>query len=371
MKLKKKKESGAKLCKRASIREVAKQAGVSVSTVSYALNRSALLRSETRDKVLKAVAELGYVPNAKARAMRGDSNDSIGLVVPARMPHIDPSFFGEMLAALLQTTAEEKLTLLVEAILEFGSNQEQLPLIVAEQRVGGIILFGNIPRNFVCSLKAQGMPMSMLAQMPPEGVDIPYVLPDREEGFLMTVRHLAALRHTRIGLIHGSLSLKSSMQKKKGYLDAVSQLGLETENELIFEASVEEHNFKGGYAGTCKLLSLPRPPTAILYENDWFGVGGLKAASDLNVKVPDELSMIVWSGSTISQETVPNLTTVGVPHVAMARAAVDMVMRQIHKRPILENPVLLHPILQPNASCAPVNASGEIRTGVGRHKIAV
>lgn len=336
----------------ASIRDVAKRAGVAISTVSYALNRSELLKEETCDRVRKAVAELGYVPNHQAKVLRSQAKDTLSLIVPASMIQVDPLFFGLVAGQLLLAAAEEGFSVITETLPAMCPRTGDASPHVIQRGVGGLVLLGDIGMETCREIRRLDLPMCSLGRPFPEDKAVPSVELDYASGAMDAIRYLAASGHRNIAVVHGSLAYSSSCVKRACYQRALSSIGFDIRPELFFEVPREQHSFRGGYAATAALLALAKRPTAAVYENDWFAVGGMKAASDMGISVPEEFSVIGWDDSPFAREMMPALTTVSADFGAMARMAVDVVHRQISGRPFKDGVAHVRPTLMQRGSCS-------------------
>ena len=286
--------------------DVARRAGVSVAVVSYVVNDGPRpVATATRERVLRAIEELGYRPDGVARQLRTGKGNSFGLVVPdLSLPH-----FGEMTQLLTRLAAQQGYQLLV-ASTEWDIKVERTQLgLMADRRVDGVILMSVDPRQ----------DMGWLGSL-----RVPVVIVDRPTAAIKSgeaaVEHLIWHGHRRIGFVTGSLGLVAIQRRQAGWERAMQVAGLTLAPDHVFPVEISR---AGGYLAAEKLLSQGDPPTGVCIDSDAQAVGFLRAAKDLGIDVPSGLALVSCEGTTMARFAIPSITTVEVPREDIAAEALN------------------------------------------------
>ena len=309
---------------RATIRDIADLAGVSIATVSRVLNDRPDVAPETRETVLQVVREQGFkrAARAQAPAPAPARTGSIGLT----LPNVNDAYFGPMvygasealyeadLRTVLCPTAQEhdREVSLVERLRRGGSTDGAI-LILPEEREDELL-----------HLRREGYPFVVVdpRDKAPEG--IPCVSAMHVVGARQATEHLLALGHRRIGVIAGVPGWYATEERLLGFRAALSAVGILPEPELIVYSDWQTPR---GIEAAEQLLSLPQPPTAIFGFNDNVAIGALHAAHRRGISVPDELSVIGFDDTTLAELVIPTLTTVRQPLAEMGRMGVSLLLR--------------------------------------------
>ena len=284
-----------------TIRDVAKTAGVSVSTVSRVLNGKDDVSSATQVKVRKVIDELGYASSLAASSMRSRKSNVLGLV----MIDLGDPFSMEIVRGVGTAIRDYDYDLIVYSsgrnALEAESSWERKSLA----RLNGTITDGLIIVTPTTELATQS-PLVIIDPCDESSVH-PTVQSTNYEGALSVMDYLTGLGHQRIGFIGGREELLSARERRSGYED-----GLRVANFPIDETLIQPGNYSqgAGYQGARHLLSLDNRPTAIFAANDQAAVGVFEAAKEFNVRIPDQLSVIGFDNITDVEKLNPPLTTV-------------------------------------------------------------
>lgn len=329
--------------KSVTIHDVARVAGVSVSTVSRVLNSKDDVAEDTRKRVLAAVAELGYTSNLAARSMRSRRTGLLGLI----LPDVGHPFAIEILKGVNRAIAESPFDLIVYTT---GSVQKS---DAAEHEQRYVALLNNsIADGSV--IVAPASPVFQTAA-PVVAVDphvaypgYPAVHATNYQGALEATRYLIDLGHRRIGFICGRPELASANRRLKGYMDALKEAGITPDETLVAPG---DYTTETGYKCALELLKRPDPPTAIFAANDQSALGVLQAAKELGFRVPEDLSVVGFDN--IPEAHYQGLTTVDQFISEMGYIAMRMLMRLVESEP-LDQPTYRMPTkLVIRQSCAP------------------
>lgn len=290
----------------ATMKDVAKRAGVSLKTVSRVINREPSVQSGTRERVLQAVEDLGYRPDLSARSLRSSRAYAIGLVYD----NPNPYYIIAMQEGALAVCRDMGFGLQIHPCNMRGPRlvQELLDL-VQRSRLAGMVLAPPMSENapLLKQLGEAGIHFVRVlsaAADPQDGWPCVYV-DDRDAAYNIT-EHLIQLGHTRIGFLWGGKSHRSSPERFQGYADALRDYGIAEERELIVEG---DYSFDDGFRGARRLLGLAQPPTAIFGSNDEIAAGVLAAARAAGMDVPYDLSIAGFEDSPFSRQSWPALTT--------------------------------------------------------------
>jgi DNA-binding LacI/PurR family transcriptional regulator len=310
---------------RATISDIAQRAGVSKGAVSYALNGRPGVSDDTRERILSIANELGWYPNRAARALSAARADACGLVLarPARTLALEP-FFMEFIAGVEAELATRSIALTLQLVEDV---QEEIAVYRrwwGEHRVDGVLLVDlrhDDPR--VPELVRLGLP-AVVVGGPLEKRELPAVWHDEGSVVTEAVQYLAALGHTRIAHVAGVADFVHTEQRVAAFTSAARDLGLRGD---VVET---DYSAESGARATRKLLSSPSPPTALVFDSDLLAVTGLGVAQQMGFVVPDDVSIVGWDDSLISQVVHPALTAItrdigafGVACVRQLLAAVD------------------------------------------------
>jgi len=290
---------------RVTIRDIAERAGVSKGAVSYALNGRPGVSDDTRQRILEIARELGWYPNRAARALSAARADACGLVLArsANVLAFEP-FFMQFIAGVESELSAHSMALTIQLVRSEEEAVEVYRRWWGERRVDGALMVDlcvDDPR--VDELVRLGLPAVVVGGPVPGNV-IPSVWHDEESVVLEAVRYLIALGHERIAHVTGVERYVHTQQRMTGVRRAAAEAGLEP---LIVET---DYSTEAGARETRRLLSSPDAPTAIVFDSDLLAVTGLGVAQQMGFAVPDDVSIVGWDDSLISQVVHPPLTAI-------------------------------------------------------------
>ena len=330
-----------------TLETVAARAGVSKSLVSLVLRNSPKVSTASREAVMRAVAELGYRPNAAARLLAERQSRTVGVL----LNDLHQPWFADMLDGLTPALqAGGKHILLGDGRID-RMMDETLTWSFLDLGVDGLILAGSIPVSQAIFDIASKIPTVAVGGRG-LGLDLPHVdvlANDNHLGGELAVRHLFDLGHTRIAHISGLPSTAGSL-RMQGYEDTMRAVGLG--GRILIETG--DMTEEGGYRAAVRLLSRPDRPTAIFAANDLTCVGALSAAAALGVQVPGELSLVGFDNSLLARLRALWLTSVdSTPH-AMGQQAARMLLARIERPDTPGQTQLMPPRLEVRGSSGPV-----------------
>jgi LacI family transcriptional regulator len=314
-----------------TIQELAAQSGVSVATVSRALNGSPEVSEATRRRILSLAEELDYTPSAAARTLVRRRSHVIGVILETGPGHPDllHPFFQEVLVGLKQGAGSRGYDLLLFASDEpgngFGGTHSYLRR-AGHHGVDGAVVMGMTASDpEIVKLAESGLPCIVLdARIP--GPRTGCVMSENREGAAQAVRHLLDLGHERIATISGSVGTPPGADRLQGYREEMARAGIEPRAEYTIEGDFYDES---GYRGTRQLLELDEPPSAVFAASDLMAAGALRAANELGTDVPGDLAVVGFDDIRLASLLQPQLTTVRQDMRALGEAAAEGLERVI------------------------------------------
>lgn len=311
--------------------DVAKRANVSTATVSRVLNRPESVRPLVRARVLRVIEELGYVPNAGARALSLNRSGNIGLIIPT----IDNAIFANGIQAFQKHLSVRGYQMLL-ATSEYDIDKEmQQAINLVSRGVEALAIFGRSQRQALLDFVQQRrLPYVHVGvdHAPQKGYCIGF---DNQLAMDQVVRYLVDMRHTRIAMIAGVTAHNDrAMDRVKGVRRALKAHGLTLPAHYLLERPYEIESSREAMRA---LLQLPNPPTAVICGNDVLALGALIEAARMGVAVPRQISVIGFDDLEISRHFVPSLTTVRVPTEQMWERAADYLDRRLQGETITKS----------------------------------
>lgn len=306
-----------------TITDVADAAGVSIKTVSRVFNDEPNVRPLTRDRVLKAAADLDYHPNVAARSLAGRRSFLIGLAYE----NPSPNYVVDLQRGALERLHGERYRLLVLPFDDASAASGKMQAIARASGLDGVVLAPPLCDDpaTVAELEACGLPYARIAPTS-GGSHAPDVAMDDREAARAVIDHLAGLGHTRIGIVRGDPSHASAGARLDGYHAGLAAHGLATDPALEVQGA---YTFVSGYEAGKALLALPERPTAVFASNDDMAAGVINAAYEAGVSVPGQLSVVGFDDSNIASVVWPRLTTIHQPIRDMAREATGALLSLI------------------------------------------
>ena len=288
---------------RATIRDIAERAGVSKGAVSYALNGRPGVSDSTRERIISIAQELGWYPNRAARALSAARADACGLILarPARTLALEP-FFMEFLAGVESELSARSIALTIQLVQDVEDEIAIYRRWWGEHRVDGVLIVDlRVADPRVEELVRLGLP-AVVVGGPVENGSLPAVWHDEAAVIAEAVQYLAALGHRRLAQVAGVADFVHTVQRVEAFERAAAERGLDA---VVLKT---DYSPEQGARATRKLLSAPDPPTAIVFDSDLLAVTGLGVAQQMGFAVPDDVSIVGWDDSMISQVVHPPLT---------------------------------------------------------------
>lgn len=314
----------------ASLKDIAKSVGVSVSTVSYALNGGPKpVEKRLREKILAVAAEMDYRPNNVAKAMVTGRSRTVGIVPGHFGPEmLSYPFIQSAMTGLAKTAIEVQHDLLLYSH-SADISEHELQLALMDRRADGFVMITPVGRESIIQrLVQKGAPIVLLSGHP--GFGAPVFACDNEGGMGQAIRYLRSLGHTEIAHLHGNLQMNDGAERLSGFRRYMQEYDLKVQENWILDG---EFTAEGGYRAFRKLAADGPLPTAIVCANDDSAGGVFQAARDLGLSIPDSISVVGFDDSPMGSYIHPQLTTVRQPIEAIAGEALRCLIQMIEEKP--------------------------------------
>ena len=304
-----------------TIRDIAREAGVSVATISRVLNRQPHVAPETRAAVLRVVRERGFSQNRSARALSGAPTGLVGVT----LPFIRASYFAQIAAALAEALHEQDMRPIICPTLdEHDREVGLLERLMHGTTDGAVLILPSESNDELRRAHEHGYPFVVLDPRVPLDPGIPSVSSANTAGAIDATEHLLRLGHRRIAAITGPAGWCATEERLIGYRGALARAGIPLDQALEIESNFE---MDGGVAAAAGCSTPPSPPTAIFAFNDNLAIGALQVARERGLGVPDDLSLVGFDDSEQAPLVTPALTSVRQPLTEMGRMAVTLLLR--------------------------------------------
>jgi DNA-binding LacI/PurR family transcriptional regulator len=303
-----------------TIKDVAKQAGVSHSTVSRALHGSSLISDETVERIRQIAVEMGYFPSAAARSLKTNRSHALGVIVSA----IDDPFFSEILQGIEEIAQGQGYSMLMAASQRDPERERAIVQDMRERHVDGLILcsasFSAEQRR---KLLEYGIPIVMVNNQAAEEYRYS-IYHDDVDGSRQVTRHLIELGHKRIAYLGNSLSGRTTLDRLTGFRHEMEVAGLVIPDEYILE--VPGGGPEDGFNASNQILDMPERPTALFCFNDMLAIGVLQGLHSAGFSVPGDFSVVGFDNIVFSAYTNPTLTTLEQPKRYIGAEAARLIL---------------------------------------------
>jgi LacI family transcriptional regulator len=323
-----------------TIIDVAREAGVSYTTVSRVINSNEHVRLRTRERVMHVMESLGYEVNRQARGLAGGHFNIIGLLVP----DLGTGYIGEIVRGIDAELSAAQYDLMLYTTHQRKGKEASYVATLARGSVDGLLLV--LPRNpgaYREILNRQNVPYILIDHQGIGEADAAVGATNKQGSFEAT-SYLLRLGHRRIGFITGTLEMGCAQERLAGYQQALADYNGHADPQLV---RVGDFHQLRGYTAALELLSLPQPPTAIFASNDVSAFGAMDAIREKNLRIPDDISVVGFDDIPQASSVRPTLTTVRQPLEQMGRTAARLLLEclknpsQLAKRVELETTLII------------------------------
>jgi DNA-binding LacI/PurR family transcriptional regulator len=311
-----------------TIKEVAKLAGVSPSTVSRVISDSPRISDETKQTVREIMDKLGYHPNAIARSLVNKATNTIGIVMPqsTERAFLNP-FFPQALSGVSAAAHEQGYCILLSTGKSEKEQLESIQSIVMGGRVDGvIIMYSSVDNEVMDALEKLRTPIVVIGK-PLKSKATLYVDNDNVEASFSVTEKLIKNGHKRIAFISGSFRLVVSLDRLDGYMNALKKYEISFTKEYIVELS--EFIKEGAYERTKQLLNLQERPTALVVTDDVMAFGAMDAIKESGLSIPEDIEVMSFNNVPSAELTSPSLTSVDIDAFALGYESSKLIIEKI------------------------------------------
>ncbi len=327
-----------------TIKDVAKQAGVSPATVSRVVNGQPYVTDDVRNRVLDAIQSLNYHPNRVAQRLRAEKSHLVGVI----LSDIKNPFYTLALGGLEQVLSQQSLSVLIcNSNMDQERENDFISLMLAEGVAGLIVGPVREKSDALVEAARNGLPVVVFdRRMSKPKVDV--VLADNQNGARMAIQRFIQLGHKRIAIVNGPQRLTSGRERYAGFLQAMEEGGVAVDPDLV---KFGDYQIESGYALTHELLAQPRLPLALFIANNLMTIGALNAIHELGYKIPGEVAVIGFDDLPWAMSLNPPLTTVVQPTFEIGVNAAELLLNRIANPQRPARTVVLETDLLVRASC--------------------
>ncbi len=312
--------------KRATIKDLAKETGLSIATISYVLNGKEGVGIETRNVVMKAVKKLGYIPNYAARGLVCNFSKLIGVCNPQTEPGsrlmFENPFYSELLSSIEYECRKHGYHVIIS-----GTDADESYLKLARQRsLDGMIIIGTYSEKFYREIGRTNIPIVLIDTYLESSEFYNVRIDDRMGGYIAT-KHLLDKGHRNIAFVSGALRKCGVTQLRfDGYNDALTEYGIKLQKKFVFLGIV---SFQAGVEHAENVVKQASEVTAIFCTADIIAIGAMKKLSEMGIKVPDDISVMGFDNLDISKYSSTAITTVEQDIHLKGSTAVELILKDI------------------------------------------
>lgn len=310
--------------KRITIENVAQAVGVSRQTVSRAMNDKGEISPETKERVLKAIEELGYQPNRLAQGMVTQRTKTVGLV----MPDITNLFFPEVARGVQDAGRQHDYNVFLCNTDDEPEEEIRVLNSLAAQRVDGIIMIASVADEPALVRFADSYSPIVMLNRFFEHPNVDLIIVDNERGAFLAVEHLIAQGRRKIGMLANLNFSRSQIRRVRGYEEALKHYGIAVDRSLIIG---ETPTLQGGYNALQQLMAIHPGVTAVFTYNDLMGLGAMRAARDLGKRVPEDIAVIGFDNIGMASMATPSLSSIHVDKYAIGQKAMNRILDILDK----------------------------------------
>lgn len=306
-----------------TIYEVSELAGVSLATVSRVMNRSGKVADKTREKVERAMKELGYRPNSIAQSLASNRSNSVGVVLPI----FYGPFYGDLLAGIEEELRESDKQMVITAGYASKEQEESAIEFLLSRNCDALILrVDSVSDDYLVELSRGAVPVVVQDRHIPEIAESCIYI-DNELGGYMATRSVLELGHRDIAYISGPMWKQDAQGRLAGHRRALQEFNVEYQAMLTVEGNFQD---TGGRQGMEQLLSSGYPFTVVVCANDEMAAGAFGVARERNMRIPEEISFMGFDNVFFTEYFRPKLSTVNFPVKEMGRMAARLILKQVY-----------------------------------------
>ena len=307
----------------ATMKDIARLAQVSTSTVSHVINGSRFVSDEIRDKVMRIVVELNYTPSYIARSLKVKATKTIGLLVTAT----NNPFFSEVMAGVEQYCQKNQYNLIIATTGGDAKRLQQNLQTLIHKQVDGVLLMCGDSRFQADMELTVPLPLVVMDWWFTE-LNADKILENSERGGYLATKSMVDVGHQKIGIITGNLRKSVAKNRLQGYKKALSEANIVLNPDWIVESHFD---FEGGIVGAQKLLALSDRPTAIFCCSDTIAIGAYQAIQNQGLRIPQDISIMGYDDIELARYLFPSLSTISQPKAELGKLAVETLLQRIQE----------------------------------------
>ena len=307
----------------ATMKDIARLAQVSTSTVSHVINGSRFVSDEIRDKVMRIVVELNYTPSYIARSLKVKATKTIGLLVTAT----NNPFFSEVMAGVEQYCQKNQYNLIIATTGGDAKRLQQNLQTLIHKQVDGVLLMCGDSRFQADMELTVPLPLVVMDWWFTE-LNADKILENSERGGYLATKSMVDAGHQKIGIITGNLRKSVAKNRLQGYKKALSEANIVLNPDWIVESHFD---FEGGIVGAQKLLALSDRPTAIFCCSDTIAIGAYQAIQNQGLRIPQDISIMGYDDIELARYLFPSLSTISQPKAELGKLAVETLLQRIQE----------------------------------------
>jgi LacI family transcriptional regulator len=336
---------------RVAMSDVARRAGVSVTTVSHVVNRTRSVAPETERAVLAAIAETGYVSEDVVRSVRTIRSQTVGLAMTA----MSNPYFGDVVHSIERALSRAGYAPLLAETHDDVAAELRAVSDLLSRRVEAIILAPSAdPTRALEHARARGVPVVLIDRAAP--LDVDQVVTENVEPTAFLVDHLVGVGHRRIAMISGKAGLTTTEERVQGYRLGLSRNRIRFDKALVVPGHSTDD---GGQLALHQLWQLPKRPTAVLVGNNRMTIGAMHAAREASIDIPADLALVSFDDFEWADFFRPGLTVIAQPTKSLGEQAAELAVSRLADPTLPSRRVVLRPRFVHRDSCGCDRSAGE------------
>lgn len=310
--------------KNITIQDIAKEANVSIATVSRVLNNTGQVRGKTKSKVLEVAEKLGYYHKNITNSINQSSNTILMLI-----PDFVNPFTSSIIEGVLDSMNLHNYKVLFLSTKNFNDTFEDYSTFCQSLSLAGIISLASVPNPEIIEGLSRSYPMVMCSEYP-ENSSLSFVSIDDKKAAKIATEFLISLGRDKIALVNGSVKTKYARHRQKGFLRTMDENNLEVPNSWILNLSQVDYSL--AFTNIKSLLQQENKPNAIFAVSDIYAVAAVNAAKSLGIKVPDEISVVGFDNESVSIMSAPSITTIMQPSYNIGFQSSELLFEMIESK---------------------------------------
>ncbi|MFX3632505.1 MAG: LacI family DNA-binding transcriptional regulator [Candidatus Pristimantibacillus sp.] len=323
-----------------TIKDVAKAAGVSPSTVSRVVSNHPRISKATSIKVKKFMDEMGYHPNAMAKSLVSKTTQTLAIMLPRPAEELfQDFFFGELLRGILTHSTRAGYDMLLTAATNDHDETETISRLVFGRRVDGVILLSaRVNDPLIGYLNEQNFPSVLIGRSDESHSNILSVNNNNIQASYDATQHLISQGHTQIGFVSGPSSMTVSLDRMEGYRQALAEANLPFRSEWVVEG---EYLQESGFRAMSSIMDLPNRPTGLVVIDDVVAFGVLRGLTEIGYTVPEDISLVSFNNIALSELATPPISSIDIGTYQLGYTASQMLVRLINDEPIHQTSLII------------------------------